>query len=487
MERVIQHARSRDGVRVGYWTIGTGKPLVYLAGGPWNHIEIWDVPECRAWYERLAQNRRLVRYDVRGTGSSDRKISDFSLDALVGDLEAVVDALGLEEFDLFAAGDAGPVAISFGLRNHERVSRCILWCAWAQGTDFETSPRIQAWRGLIDDDWQLMVETCAHLAFGWDAGNFGRQAAESFHASITRETAQAALEAMVTVDVRDSLQHFTIPTLVLHRGGVSWLPVSVAHKISDAMPNSRLTLVEGESTAPYLGNTDALAAAINKFLGPGGLEAAEAIIPDLQTDSPRAEPLQIRDASWLRPQRVAGVVEILPVYLNEGNIFFQHPHGARSWQVDFETATHPGDVAGAALDQLNASPTSVHSTSWRVQEAGLVLTYVAVLPEPIDSTHQFQALEVQTRDLARGTATDAPPMIDVAEVVEHALRHLSWLVRDDEPIRDALGTEWQSALALYQPEPFSAFDISGALSQEDGCLLCTRYSRSLSQFVERPG
>ncbi len=159
MERLTQYTRAADGVRIAYWTLGTGEPLVYLAGGPWNLIELWEVPQCRAWYERLAQNRMLVRYDVRGTGLSEREVSEFSLDAYVGDVEAVVSELGLTRFDLFAAGDAGPVAISYAIRHPGRVSRIVMWCAWAQGTNFETSPRIQAWQGLIDQDWELMSET----------------------------------------------------------------------------------------------------------------------------------------------------------------------------------------------------------------------------------------------------------------------------------------------------------------------------------------
>ena len=68
MEPRIKYARSGDGVNIAYWTLGEGEPLVYMAGGPWNHIELWEIPECRRWYERMAQGRMLVRYDVRGTG-----------------------------------------------------------------------------------------------------------------------------------------------------------------------------------------------------------------------------------------------------------------------------------------------------------------------------------------------------------------------------------------------------------------------------------
>ena len=105
MKRRVQYAKTADGVSIALWTLGEGEPLVYMTGGPWNHIELWDIPECRRWYERLAQNRMLVRYDVRGTGLSDREVVDYSLDAKVLDLEAVVNQLGLDRFSLFGAAN----------------------------------------------------------------------------------------------------------------------------------------------------------------------------------------------------------------------------------------------------------------------------------------------------------------------------------------------------------------------------------------------
>src|SRR5918997_6894176 len=151
MEPRIRYAPTADGVSIAFWTLGEGVPLVYMAGGPWGHVELWDIPQCRRWYERLAQKRMLVRYDVRGTGWSEHNVSDHSLDALVADVEAVVDRLHLERFAMFGAFDAGPVAIAYAARHPERLSRLILWCSWARSSDIR-SPRIRAWLGLLDQD-----------------------------------------------------------------------------------------------------------------------------------------------------------------------------------------------------------------------------------------------------------------------------------------------------------------------------------------------
>jgi pimeloyl-ACP methyl ester carboxylesterase/DNA-binding CsgD family transcriptional regulator len=268
MKPRIRYAITVDGVSIAFWTLGKGEPLLYMAGGPWGHVELWDIPECRRWYERLAQERMLVRYDVRGTGFSERDVSDHSLDALVSDAEAVVDRLDLDRFDMFGAFDAGPVAIAYAARHPEQVSRLILWCSWARTSDIR-SPRIRAWLGLIDQDWELMTDTCAHLALGWPAGEVGRHAAQRLRESVSPEAARAALEAMGTFDITELLPKLTVPTLVLHRNDIAWLPVSIAGELASRIPDARLSVLEGESTAPYLGDTEAAASAIDEFLGEG--------------------------------------------------------------------------------------------------------------------------------------------------------------------------------------------------------------------------
>jgi pimeloyl-ACP methyl ester carboxylesterase/DNA-binding CsgD family transcriptional regulator len=266
MEPRIRYASTADGVSIAFWTLGEGVPLVYMAGGPWGHVELWDIPECRRWSERLAQKKMLIRYDVRGTGWSERDVSDHSLDALVTDAEAVVDRLELDRFDMFGAFDAGPVAIAYAARHPEQVSQLILWCSWARSSDIR-SPRIKAWLGLIDQDWELMTDTCAHLALGWPAGEVGRHAAQRLRESVSLEAARAALKAMSTFDVTELLPKLKVSTLVLHRSDIPWLPVSIARELASRIPDARLSILEGESTAPYLGDTEATASAIDEFLG----------------------------------------------------------------------------------------------------------------------------------------------------------------------------------------------------------------------------
>lgn len=269
METQIRYAISRDGAAIAYWTLGEGAPLVYLAGGPWSHIEAWYAPACRRWYERLARCRMLVRYDLRGTGWSERDTLDYSLDTQVTDAEAVVDRLGLDRFWLVGAADAGPAAIAYASRHAERVAGLILWCTWARGADLR-SPQMEAWLDawlrLLDRDWEIATEACAHRALGWSAGEVGRQAAQRLRETATPRAARAALAAIGSVDVTDLLQGLRTPALILHRRAIPWLPVDIARDLAARLPDARLTVVEGESTAPYLGDAEAVASAIDDFL-----------------------------------------------------------------------------------------------------------------------------------------------------------------------------------------------------------------------------
>jgi DNA-binding CsgD family transcriptional regulator len=212
-------------------------------------------------------------------------------------VEAVVDRLELDRFDMFGAFDAGPVAIAFAARHPERVSHLVLWCSWARSSNIR-SPRIRAWLGLIDQDWELMTDTCAHLALGWPAGEVGRHAAQRLRESVTPQTARAALAAMGHFDVADLLPRLKAPTLVLHRGDITWLPVGIARSLASSIPDARLSILEGESTAPYLGDSEAAASAISEFLG-----TAEEPVPERDGSTPaRSYPdgLTAREAEVLR-------------------------------------------------------------------------------------------------------------------------------------------------------------------------------------------
>ena len=280
MEPRIQYAQTADGVSIAFWTLGEGAPLVVMPTIPFSHIQLeWQIPEYRHWYELLAEGRRLIRYDGRGAGLSDRDVSGFSLDAFVMDLEAVVERLGLDNFALFAAIHSGPVGITYAARRPEWVSRLLLWCTYSRGSEWLQQPQGQSLRSLVDKDWVFYTETVAHAMLGWSAGEAARQFAALMRESVTPEAAQATYAATLGFDVAALLPEVKCPTLVLHRRQYPMLDVAVAKGLASQIPDARLALLEGSSIAPFLGDVEAAVRAVDEFLGEGEEATAPATEP----------------------------------------------------------------------------------------------------------------------------------------------------------------------------------------------------------------
>ncbi len=274
MEPRIQYAQTKDGVSIAFATLGEGLPLVNMPG-PFSHVQMgWQKPMGRKWLEALAQKRMLVRYDRRGSGLSERDVTDYSLDAHVLDLEAVVDRLGLERCALFAPAHAGPVAIAYAARHPERVSHLLLWCSFTRGSDWWRTSRAQAFRAIRATDWELYTESIVDIGMGLRLGEEERRAGVALiREAVTWESYQAFMEAAEAFDVTDLLPQVRPPTLVLHRREVAFPEVGVARELASHIPDARLALLEGTSPLPPLGDTEAVLRAIDEFLGEGEEDA----------------------------------------------------------------------------------------------------------------------------------------------------------------------------------------------------------------------
>jgi len=280
MEPRIQYTKTSDGVSIAFFTLGEGMPLVSTPHVGINHIQlVWQWPEYRAFLERLAQKARLVGYDLRGFGLSDRAVTDFSLDARVADLEAVADRLQLDRFILFGNNDSGPVAIAYATRHPERVSHLVLWCAWARYWDVFSASQYDAIRSLLDRDWELYTETVAHASAGWSESEAASRIASLLRECVTPEVYRAAAQATSEFDVTALLSHVRSPTLVFHRREYPLVGVDIAMGLASRIPDARLVLLEGASVIPFLGEAEALSRAIDEFLGEGGEATAPAAAP----------------------------------------------------------------------------------------------------------------------------------------------------------------------------------------------------------------
>lgn len=129
----IRFCRAHDGVRIAYATSGAGPPLVKTANWLTQLEYDWNSPVWRHWLRELGRDHTLIRYDERGCGLSDHDVADVSLDAWVRDLEAVVDAEGLDRFPVLGISQGCAVAIDYAVRHPERVSKLILYGGYVVG------------------------------------------------------------------------------------------------------------------------------------------------------------------------------------------------------------------------------------------------------------------------------------------------------------------------------------------------------------------
>lgn len=149
-------------------------------------------------------------------------------------------------------------------------------------------------------------------------------------------------------------------------------------------------------------------------------------------------------------------LEAVVVYLDGDGIRHLYPRGRETLRAPWDPNLDPHEAVVDAVAELGLSPIMVHSTSWRVVDEQLLLTFLVAVepPKQIPSTYE---IELVTRaELARGRATGPPLQVHLSQVVEHGLRHLAWLIREDDAISQALAS-WVRALSGYEPEPFRAF------------------------------
>ncbi len=238
----MQYATTRDGVRIAFGTAGKGSWLVRAPGLPFTHCQLeWS--QGSEFFDHLADNWSVVQFDPRGTGLSDRDVTDFSLEARLLDLEAVVAKLGLETFALHGIGWSGPLVITYAVRHPERVSQLILDDSQARTADFMNVPQVRALDQLIEE-WDSFLEHMVFTFFG-----LGREQArphiEFFRACITQDVARRIFAAVRQDDATALLSQVTMPALIVQHGSASKQNVEAARVMAASIPNARLVMLDG--------------------------------------------------------------------------------------------------------------------------------------------------------------------------------------------------------------------------------------------------
>jgi len=151
---------------------------------------------------------------------------------------------------------------------------------------------------------------------------------------------------------------------------------------------------------------------------------------------------------------VAGPVqaEIFVLRMRDGTAELAGPCGPDPWYVEVGAADDPVEVVARLAANLMGPPLLVHSTSWRRDLGGVILSFVVV--NSPGQAPQLAGIPVQRAELARSSATNAATAIRTGQVLEHGLRHLAWLAKEDETVRSTLDDSWKQVLEGYVPEPF---------------------------------
>ncbi|GAG48847.1 unnamed protein product, partial [marine sediment metagenome] len=221
----------------------------------------------------------LIRYDGRGMGLSDREVNDFSPESHLRDLEAVVDAVGLEKVALFGLSQGGPTAIAYWARHPDRVSHLIPYGSFPRLALLDTEEGRQGFEAittLVRQGWGRDVP--AHRQFftslfmpdaDIDAiGAFN----EMQRVSTSAENAAAFISALRDIDVRQLLPQVRAPTLVIHRRGDTMVPFELGRELAAGIPGARFLPLEGRNHF-YLPNEpvgEIIYKAVEEFVGVGG-------------------------------------------------------------------------------------------------------------------------------------------------------------------------------------------------------------------------
>ncbi len=271
MRPPIRFLTTTDNVRIASCTWGDGSPLVYVRGWVSNIERSWDMPPFVSFFEPLARHHRLIFYDSRGNGLSDRGLPSIDLDALLLDLEAVMDTHAPEPAVLYGHCFGGPIAIAYAARHPERVTKLILDGTYASGSAL--APRKQ-----LDRMLKMMREE--PQAATWALNYYTDPAAEQnvtlaeHYDKLRRAADFAEMEDSIKlyacgfdVDVTADLAALRLPTLVMHRRNNQAVRFSAGRDLAARIAGAQFVAQQGSAANPWFGDAAEVQRAVTSFLG----------------------------------------------------------------------------------------------------------------------------------------------------------------------------------------------------------------------------
>jgi pimeloyl-ACP methyl ester carboxylesterase/DNA-binding winged helix-turn-helix (wHTH) protein len=253
----IHFCRAHDGVRIAYAKSGDpGAPPLVKPGNWLTHLEVdWNSPVWRHWLTEMGRGHTLLRYDARGCGLSDHDAPELSFESWVRDMEAVVDAEGLERFSLLGISQGCAVAIAYAVRHPERVDKLVLYGGYAVGRRYRAmTPQQELERTLLQN----------LIRVGWGKDNpafrqvFGtlflpegtpeqHQWFNDLAKTMPMENALRFRETTDVIDIRAEAAAVRAPTLVLHARGDAMISFEVGRQLAALIPRARFVPLESRN------------------------------------------------------------------------------------------------------------------------------------------------------------------------------------------------------------------------------------------------
>jgi len=251
----IAFCRGGDNVNIAFAAIGSGQPLIKTAN--WlTHLEYdWDSPVWSPMLHWLASKTRLVRYDSRGNGLSDKTVSDISFAAFVRDLESVVDTTKLERFDILGISQGAAIAIKYAVDHPDRVSKLVLHGGYAQGRykrgSVEEREKADIFLSMLRHGWgdehSAFMRAFSSVFIPNGSQEQIRWFAQLQQVTTTAENAARIRRACDEIDVIDLLPKVRVPTLVTHCRYDNVVPLEQGRLVAASIPNARFVTLESEN------------------------------------------------------------------------------------------------------------------------------------------------------------------------------------------------------------------------------------------------
>jgi class 3 adenylate cyclase len=267
-----RYTKSGD-VNIAWAEFGDGPVDVVFVTGFVGHLEImWEEPRVARFFERLGSFARVVIFDKRGQGLSDRPATPPALEEHMDDLRAVMDAAGLERAALFSISEGGPMAIMFAASHPDRVTSLVLYGTWARLIEEpgyeEGIPRklLEDTAMVFEEDWGGPVALPIFAPNYVDDASLSHWWARLLRGGTSPRGASALLLQYGQMDVSEALSSISSPTLVLHRSGDIAIPVNFGRAIAEGIEGARFVELPGEDHLVMVGDGDGVLDEVEDFL-----------------------------------------------------------------------------------------------------------------------------------------------------------------------------------------------------------------------------